>query len=511
MTDQPGPVRPVPHSISQAVFCPLLGCLAIALGCLGNLSGWAQESSTAQWPMFRGPGGLAVGEAASLPLEFNDQQNSLWHLETPRGHSSPVIWGDTLFLTGYDDAELCLLAIDKNRGSILWKRTFPKAQDEDFEHEDSCPAAPTPCTDGERVYAYFGRYGLIAHDMEGNQVWEQKYPSRPAAFGTGSSPVLHEGRLYLQRDTNGLSALYCYDAKTGEEIWMTPRPRMSTSFASPFVWQSEAGTQLVVAGSGTLKGYDLSDGKEIWTVGNLPIFICPSPTATAQTLVFGGWTTAHIEKESMSQNLIEDLKLGGRTELTAEDLLDLFDKNGNRAIEMEELPESRLKDAFRFVDRNRSKAMEEAELTGMLTRKAARGRNVMVAIGSGGQGDITETHTLWETKRMLPYVASPLIVDDRLYYAKKGGIFSCLDLATGKPIYQARLKVPGEYYACPIQIGEHIFLGAERGTLLVLKTGDTFEIVARNEFPEGIYATPALSEDRLFVRTKTGLYCIGDQ
>ncbi|MEO2005818.1 MAG: hypothetical protein ABGY41_17175, partial [Candidatus Poribacteria bacterium] len=159
---------------------------------------------------------------------------------------------------------------------------------------------------------------------------------------------------------------------------------MSTSFATPFVWQSEAGTQLVVAGSGTLKGYDLSNGEEIWTVGNLPIFICPSPTATAQTLVFGGWTTAHIEKESMSQNLIEDLDLGDRTELTAEDLLDLFDKNGNRAIEMDELPESRLKDAFRFVDRNRSKAMEEAELTGMLTRKAARGRNVMVAIGSGG-------------------------------------------------------------------------------------------------------------------------------
>ena len=274
MSDQLGSSRPV----FPSVFLPLLRSVLIGLGCLSQVSVMGQESHTTQWPMFRGPAGLAVGMADSLPLEFNDQKNALWHLETPRGHSSPVIWDKTLFLTGYDDAELCLLAIDKNRGSILWKRTFPKAQDEDFEHEDSCPAAPTPCTDGERVYAYFGRYGLVAHDMEGNQVWEHKYPSRPAAFGTGTSPVLHEGRIYLQRDTDRLSALYCYDAKTGEEIWMTPRRTMSTSFASPFIWQSDAGTQLVVAGSGTLKGYDLSNGEEIWTVGNLPIFICPAPT-----------------------------------------------------------------------------------------------------------------------------------------------------------------------------------------------------------------------------------------
>ena len=460
--------------------------------------------------MFRGPDGLATGTANSLPLNFNDRQNSLWHLETPFGHSSPVVWGETLFLTGYDEDQLYLLAIDKNKGKVLWKRMFPRAQDEDFEHEDSCPAAPTPCTDGQRVYSYFGRYGLVAHDMNGKLIWEKRFPSKPSAFGTGSSPIYHDGKIFLQRDTDNLSGLYCYDAKTGDEIWMTPRRTMTTSYASPFIWQSDAGPQVVAAGSGTLKGYNLSDGQEIWTVRNLPIFICPSPTANEKTLVFGGWTTAHIEKDSMSQNLIEDLNLGERTKLTGQDLIDLFDKDDNGALEIGELPESRIKDAFRFVDRDRSNSLEKPELDGMLTRKAAQGRNVMVAIGSGGKGDITDTHTLWETRRMLPYVASPLIVEDRLYYAKKGGIFSCLDLNTGKTIYQARLKVPGEYYACPIRIGDHIFLGAERGTMLVLKTGDTFEIVSKNEFPEGIYATPALSQDRLFVRTKSGLYCIGN-
>ncbi|MEC9092929.1 MAG: PQQ-binding-like beta-propeller repeat protein [Planctomycetota bacterium] len=485
-------------------------CLLITIGCTNHQFAWSQQPHTDQWSMFRGPNGLATGKAASLPLEFNDRLNSLWHVATPPGHSSPVIGNNTLFLTGYDDEQLCLLAIDKNTGSVRWKRTFPKAQDEDFQHEDSCPAAPTPCTDGERVYSYFGRYGLTAHDMDGKLIWEKKYPSTPSAFGTGSSPILHDGRIYLQRDTDSLSGLYCYDAESGKEIWMTPRRTMMTSYASPFIWQSDAGSQIVAAGSGTLKGYDIANGKEIWTVRNLPVFICPSPTATAQTLVFGGWTTAHIEKESMSQNLIEDLNLGDRTKLTAQDLIDLFDQNKNDALEIKELPESRLKDAFRFVDRNRSNAMEKPELTDMLTRKAAQGRNVMVAVRSGGQGEITDTHTLWETRRMLPYVASPLIVKDRVYYAKKGGIFSCLDLKTGKSIYQARLKVPGEYYACPIRIGDHIFLGAERGTLLVLKTGDSFEVVSRNEFPEGIYATPALSDNRLFIRTKSKLYCIGN-
>ena len=110
---------------------------------------------------------------------------------------------------------------------------------------------------------------------------------------------------------------------------------------------------------------------------------------------------------------------------------------------------------------------------------------------------------------MLPYVASPLIVDGLLYYAKKGGIFSCLELKTGKMVYQKRLKVGGEYYACPIQIGNHIFLGAEEGTMLVLRVGREFEVVARNEFPEGIYATPAVSNNQLFLRTQSHLFCIG--
>ena len=492
---------------SRFGYGPALSLLACFLVYSGSVFG--QSNETANWPMFRGPEGLAQSHSKGIPLEFDDHKNVQWKVETPLGNSSPIVWDDTVFITGYDDDHLWLLALDKADGRLLWKRDFPKAQDEDFEHQDSCPAAPTSCTDGERVFSYFGRYGLTAHDFKGNLIWEKRFASDPSAFGTGSSPIYHQGKIYLQRDTDQFSGLFCFDAESGREIWMTPRPIVTTSFATPFIWNSSAGTQLVAAGCGSLKAYDLDEGKELWTVGNLPIFICPSPTATEDLLVFGGWTTAHIEKESMSQNLIEDLKLGQRTVLSAKDLLSEFDKNGDGALADNELPESRLKDAFRFVDGNRSGLLEGGELAGMLTRDAAKGRNVMVAVRSGGKGDITDTHTAWETQRMLPYVASPLIVDGLLYYAKKGGIFSCLELKTGKTIYQKRLKLGGEYYACPLQIGNHIFLGAERGTMLVLKSGREFEVVARNEFPEGIYATPAVSANELFLRTQSHLFCIG--
>ncbi|MCH2179858.1 MAG: PQQ-binding-like beta-propeller repeat protein [Mariniblastus sp.] len=481
--------------------------LAVFIFSAGSVFG--QPSETTNWPMFRGPQGLAQSQSVGIPLEFDDHTNVQWKVDTPPGHSSPVVWGETIFITGYDDDHLWLLALAKADGSLLWKRDFPKAQDEDFEHLDSCPAAPTCCTDGERVFSYFGRFGLSAHDFKGNLIWEKQFPSDPSAFGTGSSPICHQGKVYLQRDTDSFSGLFCFDAETGRELWMAPRPIVTTSYSTPFIWESDAGTQLIAAGCGTLKGYDLDEGKELWSVGNLPIFICPSPTATEDLLVFGGWTTAHIEKDSMSKNLIEDLKLGERTELTAKDLLSEFDENGDATLAKNELPESRLKDAFRYVDGNRSGLLEAAELTGMLTRDAAKGRNVMVAVRSGGKGEITESHTVWESQRMLPYVASPLIVDGLLYYAKKGGIFSCLELKTGKTVYQKRLKLGGEYYACPIQIGSHIFLGAERGTMLVLKSGREFEIVARNEFPEGIYATPAVSKNQLFLRTQSQLFCIG--
>lgn len=486
----------------SAALVVMLFCIAYA----GSLFG--QLNETDNWPMFRGPEGLARSGSLEVPLKFDDLNNVKWKVETPFGHSSPIVWGETIFLTGYDDDHLFLLALGKSDGKILWKRNFSKSQDEDFQHQDSCPSAPTCCTDGEHVFSYFGRHGLSAHDFSGNLVWQKQFPSEPSAFGTGSSPIYHEGKVFLQRDTDQFSGLFCFDAATGSEIWMAPRPIVMTSFATPFIWKSDAGTQLIAAGCGTLKGYGLEKGNELWTVGNLPIFVCPSPTATRDLLVFGGWTTAHIEKDSMSENLIEDLKLSPRAKLVASDLIHEFDTNNDAVLSEKELPESRLRDAFRFVDVNRSGLLETSELSGMLNRDAAQGRNVMVAVRSGGKGDISQSHTVWETQRMLPYVASPLIVNGLLYYAKKGGIFSCLELKTGKMVYQERLKVGGEYYACPIQIGDHIFLGAEQGTMLVLRVGRDFEVVARNEFSEGIYATPAVSNNQLFLRTQSHLFCI---
>jgi outer membrane protein assembly factor BamB len=191
--------------------------------------------------------------------------------------------------------------------------------------------------------------------------------------------------------------------------------------------------------------------------------------------------------------------------------VEFFDNDKDGQVQEIELPEGRGRDAFRFSDKNQNGGWEVAEVQEYMTEKSYPGRNVLVAVRAGGRGDITETHVEWEQTRALPYVASPLVHDGRVYYVKRGGLISCLDARSGKVHYQAkRLGLGGEYYATPILVGNRVIVASERGAVFVLSSGDEFEVVARNELGEGIYATPAVVDNTLYIRTEGHLWAFGE-
>lgn len=483
-------------------------CALLAAALFSFSSTVSAADQPATWPQFRGPGGSATARGQSIADGIGEEASVVWKIDTPRGHSSPVIWGDRLFLTGYDDSNLLVMCFDRTLGKELWRRPFPKGPKADYFHEDADPAAPTQCTDGTLIYSYFGTVGLVAHDFDGKLVWQKKLPHGSSVFGAGSSPIVDNGRLYVLSDTNNVSALFCFDARTGDEIWMAPRTGNGPGYGTPGLWRQGDQTQVVVAGSAVLTSYDSDDGKQLWTVRNLPILVCPSPIVAGDMLVFGGWNTVNIDGKEMTDHVTEDLGFPKGQPLTPEQVVKRFDRNNDARLSRAELPDSRTRGAFRFVDRNNDSFLQAEEMAAFLGNRAAPGRNVLVAVKAGGSGDITQTHVKWETTRNLPYVSTPLATEDRIVYVRKGGFLTSLNRATGKVEYQKRLGSGGEYYASPVRVGDKVLIAAERGALMIVDQTDG-TILSQTQFDEGIYATPAVVDSRVYLRTKNHLFCFG--
>ncbi len=500
--------KPFSSQQSQREAVNRISILSLLLGILLVDASNAQEAS--HWSQFRGVTQNALAVDASIPTELGPGVNQCWKTVCPPGNSSPVVWADNVFVTSSDENDVSIHCFSVETGAEKWSRTYPLNFQEEYVHVDCSPAAPTCCTNGRLLFSYFGAVGLLAHNLDGGLVWKKEFAPEPAAFGTTKSPILYDDSLFLVRDVRGLSAVFCLDPATGDERWMTPRPERSTSYSTPTVWETSERTELVIAGSGVLESYDVKTGEHLWEISNLPAIVCPSPTASDDLLVYGAWTTAHVEGDEKTKSTFdEDLGLSEEEATDMDALFAKFDKNKDDRIEKNELPESRSRDAFRFVDRDKDQAWSKEELDAALNSPPAPGRNVMIAVKPGGNGDITKTHVVWSSTKKLPYVASPLIANDRVYYAKNGGFLTCLELSTGDLIYQKRLGLGGEYYACPIMVGDRILIAAERGKLFTIKAGDDYEMLSEADFSEPLVATPAITNNRLIVRTGGHLYAFG--
>lgn len=456
----------------------------------------ADASADLYWQGFRGKDGAAVGAGDTPPVEISPEKNVKWKVDCPAGVSSPCVWADKIFLTAFDQGKLWTLCYAKADGKQLWKVEAPARTIESFHKTEGSPAASTPVTDGTQLVVYFGSCGLICYDYDGNEKWRREMPCAKTNFdfGTGTSPILYNDRVILLRDTATESSISAYATVSGKKLWSTSREGLGTSFGSPCVWLNGGTYEVVAPGAFRLKGYDYLTGQERWTVRNLPAAVCTSPIVFGTGLYFAGWSPGG-----------EDFPLPTISDLLAE-AEKAGNENGDGKLSQAEAAGTMLKGFFENNDLDHDGFITEAEWN-TSSENLKKGRNVAVSIKPGGTGDITESHIAWQQTKGLPYVPSPLIFGGKMYFIKDGGLLTCLNLEDGKPVYQqARVAAPGSYYASPVMAADKIYLCGLEGDVTVVAAGDKPDVVSKTKFNERIFATPAIADHTLYLRTATKLY-----
>lgn len=466
--------------------------LAIAL-----ITAHAAIGAESWWPQFRGPNSSGVSVSAQPPAEFAPGTNQLWKVSVAGGASSPCVWRDRIFLTAFDAGKLQTLCYQRSDGKLLWQRDARADTIEEYNTQEGTPATATPATDGKRVVSYFGSCGLLCYDLAGKELWQCKLPVAQTAggFGSGGSPLLVGGLVFVNRDQAKDSSLLAVDLKTGKKSWETQRLDLSQSFGTPVFWKNDGTDEVVMSGSFKLKGYDPKTGAERWSLAGMPSFTCTTPVVGDGMLYFAGWAPG---KESGTVPTWEQFSQ--------------FDRNHDGAITPDEAKGSWLASFFKAFDVNGDGKITSEDVD-LMKARMAKGDNVMVAVKPGGHGDLTAEKVAWKQTNGLPYVASPLFYRGRVYLVRDGGMVSSFDAATGSPYYQKeRLDAIGSYYASPVAADGRIYFISLNGRVTVVAAGgEQPKILGHADFRERICATPALVEKSLYLRTASALYAFSQQ
>ena len=427
------------------------------------LNSTAGSSAAPNWPQWRGPGGQGISTEKNLPTEWSATKNIKW--KTPiagRGHSSPIVWGNRIFLTTAIEGAIVpgakavkhmdgdkeflhpdsvgadhkhtfkVICLNADTGKILWDQTAYEGTPYDNRHRKSSFASSTPATDGKLVYAFFGTEGLYAYDMGGKLVWKADLGKLgTVGMGTGTSPILYQNLLILQCDEeNGAASfIVALDKKTGREVWKSPR-KVQVSWATPILVRTPRRTELITIGNETVIAYDPATGKELWRHKGVESNAIPSPVAN-QEMVF----------------------------VTA----------------------------------------------GFPTK-------IAMAIRLGGSGDLTNSaNVAWKYSKGTAYVPSPILYDDYLYLTTDKGILTCLDARTGEVKYDGgRVPIPATFTASPVAFEGKILLTSEDGDTFIVRAGPKHEILGTNSLSEPVYASPAIADRKIFIRGERNIYCIGN-
>lgn len=451
------------------------------------------------WPQFRGSGGSATADEQDPPLEIGPEKNVKWKVAVPSGISSPIVAGDLLVITAFDEGKLYTIAYRRTDGQEAWRAEAPAKKIESFYKAEGSPAASTAATDGERIVVYFGSCGLLGYDLAGKQLWHYELPTANTGFGSGTSPLVVDGTAVVVRDEMKGSKIVAVDLATGKLQWEMPR-KPAGSYSTPVVWETPTGKQIAVAGHARMIGYDLATGKERWSVGGIPSGCCASPVTAEGTLLFAGWSPGGADDREFQMPAFDDV------------LKDMnADANGDGALSKEEADKTMFKDFFDLQDANSDGKLTRDEWDQMV-KYMREGENSAFALKPGGSGELSESHVLWKQTKGLPYVASALVVGGQYVMVKDGGIVTALDVKTGEEIYQKRALPSGSYYASPVAAGGNIyFTSLAEGKVTVLKAGaKSSEVVAENPpLGERTAATPAIVDDTLYIRTAGHLYAFG--
>jgi outer membrane protein assembly factor BamB len=467
----------------------LIACLIASLASV-------QPLHAEDWPQFRGPNCSGVSISRNLPTRFSETENVVWQVTLGDGIGSPVIVGGKVFSTAMTGPKtFAVLCHDAASGKELWKRELETGPLPRITPPNS-HAASTPAADGRRVYVYFSTLGLLAFDAAtGKDAWRLPLP-KPAYlmdWGAGSSPIIHNGAVLFCMDDDLNPYLLSVDAGSGKVRWKTPRLDMLAGYAVPVLCEAGGRIDVVVAGTGKLKGYDPADGKELWTCNTLLRTVMTTP----------------VVKDGVIYSALQSYGDSGRTLKHA--LLEWLDTNRDGKLSRDEVPKE-FHEKFDASDKNKDGFLDGDELEHAFQDKSnmVGGGNTIQAVRGGGRGDVTKTHLLWNVTRPLPSnLSSPLVTDSRLYVVKSGGLSSCLDAADGKLHWEKeRLGNFGDYYASPVAADGKVFIAGRTGFVVVLADGPDLKRLAKNDMGGEIFATPAIADGRIFIRTREKLFCI---
>lgn len=418
----------------------------------------AEPTAVTEWGQWRGPLGTGVSPSADPPTTWDKKTNVKWKVDLPgRGSSTPVVWGDKVFLATAVKSDravkaedlptvdpklqrkteapqsfyqFVVMAFDRNTGKELWKQVANEKVPHEGHHPTHSYAGGSPATDGKRLYVSFGSFGTFAYDLDGKKLWERDFGRLNTRLGWGEAvtPVVHGDSLLLNLDQETNSKLVCLDAATGKDRWVADRDE-KTTWHTPLVVEHEGKTLVVTNGTTKARAYDLTTGKVVWEVGGMTVNPIPSPVAA---------------------------------------------------------------DGVAYI------------MSGY--RGAAA-----VAVPLNSTDDLRDpTQVAWRHGKGTPYVPSPLLYNGRLWFTEANTqVLTTLDAKTGK-VQIERERLPGmqSFYASPVAAAGRIYFVDRQGTTVVLKDGDTLEVLATNKLDDPIDATPAIAGKQLFLRSATALYCI---
>ena len=465
--------------------------LAIALLAAASLH------AAGDWPRFRGPNGSGVSDATGLPVHFGPQQNVLWKTPVPKGDSSPVFAGKRLYLTAFEGEKLFTLCVDRDSGRILWRKQAPRSRINKVPQAPHTVSSPTPVTDGDRVYVFFEDFGLIAYGPSGGELWSVPLGPFRTPYGMASSPILAEDKVILLCDQDAGSYLLALDRADGRIRWKTPRPEATHSFSTPALYQPrQGGAQLIVSGAYQVTGYSVATGERIWWVRGMAWQAKSVPVVSGDTVFVHSWMASPGELGIKAAFPPFEQEIRER------------DANKDGKLSKEEVGDTVMSNLWFLFDHDNDGLLDEHEWN-LLRARAAAGNGVF-AIRLGGRGDITDSAVVWKYDKSLPNFPSPLIYRNVLYVLREGGILTTLDPETGRIAKQARLEdALGGYFASPVAADGRIYTVSQEGKITVVRAGLQWEILATNDLGEESWATPAIADGRLYVRTATALYCFG--
>lgn len=465
------------------------------------------------WPQFRGPNCTGISTSKlPLPTTFSERENLKWSLPLGDGVGSPTIAAGRVFITSMTGGrQFTLTAADARTGATLWQRSWPAGELPDTHHTNS-HASSTPAADAERVYVCFSTLGMLCVDAAtGADRWRADLPVPYYVFkwGAGMSPILHKDLLIFCQDDDLSPAIYAFDKRTGKLRWKDERNDMCASYSHPVINTTDRGDELVVAGTGMLLGYDLSTGRRTWFAQTLLRNIKTTPVCR-DGIVYISLQSGGIANQWIAS--VDQAETGNRDGKITKAELQAF-------VGKQKVPESFYRKTFDRGDTNGDGALEGEELdrafmpagnhAGARFDAASPADEYVLAVRGGGQGDVTKTHLLWKhSTKYTDHIVSPMVLGDRMLLVKCGGIATCFDTEKGKALWgPKRIDNASDYFASPVYGDGKIYVAGENGVIVVLKDSPKLEIAAKNKLEGSIVATPAISDGRLYVRTREALLC----